>query len=74
MTVDEHVAAAIADGFEVIQQGRVLAPPAQGVSFDERVEGFRIGLLGYTHEHCAFHNRIFDDADRWVHLQKRKGT
>jgi hypothetical protein len=70
LTLEEHVVAAIADGFEVVQEGRVLAPPALGVCFSERVEGFRIGLLGYTREHTPYANRIFDDDTRWVHLRK----
>lgn len=72
MTLDEHIAAAIADGFEVVQEGRVLAAPAPGVSFDERVEGFQIGLLGYSGAQTPYSSRIFEDAERWMHLRKPK--
>lgn len=72
-TLSEQVAGFEADGYEIVQQGRVLKPPALGLSFVDRVEGFRIGMLGAypapTYR-SQFDNRLLDDAERWVHLRR----
>lgn len=84
MTIQERIDAALADGFEVVQEGRVLFPPDTPVpggspsarlTFQERVEGFDIHLLGHYGEptwQSEFENRLFDDEQRWVHLRKKK--
>lgn len=69
----QHVTDALAEGFEIVQEGRVLSPDAVGVSFAERVEGFRASMLG---SHSAptyrseYENRLFDSEERWVHLRR----
>lgn len=66
----------LAEGFEIVQQGRVLRPPKQGVSFSERVEGFQIGMLGTyapPSYRSQFDNVLLDDEERWVHLRRDRG-
>ena len=68
MTVDEHVAAAIADGFEIVQQGPVVIqfdPKAKPKpTLADRFGDFNAGAVGSG-------DRLFDDDERWVHLRRR---
>jgi hypothetical protein len=68
VNIDEQVAAALADGFEVVQQGRVLIQydPARRpkLDFTARVEGCNAGIIGSG-------DKLVDDDERWVHLRKR---
>lgn len=69
------MAEALADGFVIVQEGRVLFPfdPKVKRTFAERCEGFKIGMLG-THAEptwkSVYENRLFDDEVRWVHLRR----
>lgn len=75
MTVQQHIDAAVADGFEIVQEGRVLIPYEEKYpkpSFADRCEGFRIGMLGYSGQHSTFDNKLFDDDECWVHLRRSK--
>lgn len=72
-----QVKEALAEGFEVIQRGKITRPYEQGVTFSDRAEGFRIGLLGSYPPPTyrgVFENRLFDDEKEWVHLQRRRGS
>lgn len=80
MTIQEHIDAALAEGFEIIQEGRILMPFSNGppkTDFDTRAEGFKIGLMGSypppTYR-SVYENRLFDDDERWVHLQRKRGS
>lgn len=68
MTVDEHVAAAIADGFEIVQQGAVVIPfnpdAKPKPTLADRFGGFNAGAVGSG-------DKLFDDDKRWVHLRRR---
>ena len=68
MIVAALVEAALAEGFEIVQQGRVLIPydptAKPKPTFADRVEGCNAGAIGNG-------DRLFDDHERWVHLRKR---
>jgi hypothetical protein len=68
VSIDAQVDAALADGFEIVQQGRVLIAydPARRpkLDFAQRVEGCNAGAIGSG-------DRLFDDDERWVHLRRR---
>jgi len=73
MTIDDQIVAARTDGYEIVQQGRVLRRAELGLAFSERVEGFKSTLLGtYTapEYRSAYDNLIYDDDERWVHLRR----
>lgn len=73
MTLEERIEEALAEGYELIQEGRILMPPKERVSFSERAEGFRFSLLG-PHSPPTFvspyENKLLDDDQRWVHLRR----
>ena len=74
MTLDKLIRQAEAHGYEIVQQGRVLRQPEQGLSFNERVEGFDIHLLGVYDEstqwRSQYENKLLDDEERWVHMRR----
>lgn len=73
--LDEYVAACLADGYTLVQEGAVLKPHEQGVSFNERVAGFDIKLLGSYRPptwQSNFDNLLLDTDRRWVHLRKER--
>jgi hypothetical protein len=75
VSLQPAIDACLAEGFEIVQEGRVLIPVRAGdpkLSFSERVEGFNIHLLGYSGMHTRYDNRLFDDDERWVHLRREK--
>ena len=62
---EEELEAALADGYEVVQEGRVLIPfeaKYPKPSFADRVEGCNVGLIGSG-------DKLLDDDTRWVHLR-----
>lgn len=70
MILAEQIAAAEADGFEIVQQGRVLVPLSPTwpkPSFVERVEGCDAGRI-------APGDRLYADEERWVHLRRRRAS
>ena len=73
--LDDHIAASLKDGYTVVQQGAVLKPAEQGLSFNERVSGFDIHLLG-SHQppdwRSNFDNLLLDTDRRWVHLRRKR--
>jgi hypothetical protein len=75
MTLDEQIASAEADGYEIVQRGRIVAAPAPGRSFSDRAEGFMLSMLG-SHPppgyRSEFDNLLLDDDARWVHLRRRR--
>jgi hypothetical protein len=63
MSLDQQVAEAVAAGWKVIAQGRILIPYEEKhpkPSFSERAEGFPGAGSG---------ERILDDDERWVLLR-----
>lgn len=73
--LDVTVAAHVAGGYTVVQEGPVLKPPQRGVSFNKRVAGFDILLLGSYGPpdwRSSFDNLLFDTDTRWVHLRKQR--
>jgi hypothetical protein len=48
---------------KLIQEGRILLPPAKGRSFVDRAEGFVFSRLERG-------DLLLDDADRWAHFRK----
>jgi hypothetical protein len=74
MKLQERIDAALTDGFEIVQEGRIiLYDGVEKETFADRAEGFKIGMLGTfappTYR-SQFENWLFDDAERWVHLRK----
>jgi hypothetical protein len=72
--LDEYIAASLKDGYTIVQQGSVLKP-AEGVSFNERVAGFDIKLLGSYGPpdwRSNFDNLLCDTDRRWVHLRRER--
>lgn len=74
--LDELISQAEAEGYRIVQQGRVLIPDTKDarLSFNERVEGFDIHLLGVHDEsnewRSPYENKLFDDRERWVHMRR----
>lgn len=75
--MQERIDKLLAQGFEIVQQGRVLIqdtdPGAARLSFAERVEGFHIHLLGTYRPptyRSQYENQLFDNRERWVHLRR----
>lgn len=63
--LDEQVAALVADGWEVVNHGRVLIPfeaKYPKPTFSERVEGF-VGVLPGE--------KLLDDDEQWFQLRRR---
>lgn len=74
-TLQEQIDAALAEGYEIVQQGVVHTPAYSPLStpFSERVHGLNIALLGnYTPPtyRPQYENLLFDDDERWVHLRR----
>jgi hypothetical protein len=54
-----------AEGYRIVQQGRVLRPYAgAGDTFADRVEDCRIALIKSG-------DVLLDDDERWVHMQRK---
>lgn len=72
----ELVETALAVGFEVVQEGRIVPyTGTQKETFSDRAEGFKIGMLGTfapPSYRSQFENRLFDDEERWVHLRRAR--
>jgi hypothetical protein len=73
--LDGLIAQAQANGYEIVQQGRITAPPKPGRSFSDRADGFMLSMLGTypapTYR-SQFDNLLYDDAERWVHLRRQR--
>jgi len=52
-----------AEGFDLLQRGRILRTPAPGVSFADRAEGCDVSRIRSG-------DRLIDDAERWAHLRR----
>jgi hypothetical protein len=64
--LDAQVKQALTDGYEIVQQGRVLIPfrpVTKKPSFSERVEGCNALLI-------VSGDLLLDDDERWVHLRR----
>jgi hypothetical protein len=61
---------ALADGYEILQEGRVLVPfdpkAKQKPRFSDRVEGCNVSLIRSG-------DKLLDDDERWAHLRRRDG-
>lgn len=69
-TAREWVDKLLAEGWEVVQEGRVLVPfeaKHPKPSFSERVEGFNFGKLRHGQGDKLFDS---DEEMRWWHLRK----
>lgn len=70
---EEQIAHALSEGYEIVQQRPVLAPPKVGLPFSERVDNFSIAMLGTyapPDYRSQYKNLLYDTATRWVHLRK----
>jgi hypothetical protein len=71
--LQELVEKALTEGYEVVQQGRITAPPKKGRTFGDRAEGFMISMLGSysapTYK-SQYENLLYDTDERWVHLRR----
>lgn len=74
--LDQAVAEAVKDGWEVVQRGRI--KETGGATFSDRADGFQIALLG-VHAPPRYRpqfgghtveNRLLDTDDEWVHLRR----
>jgi len=67
VTIGEQIREREAQGYRVIQSGRVREPGRPGTTFADRVEGCTVSLIRSG-------DVLLDNDERWVHMQLREPT
>lgn len=75
MSLQSRIDVLIEQGFELVQEGRIVPTTVEKPTFSDRADCFRISMLG---AHVAptwrseWDNRLLDDEERWAHLRRRR--